>query len=238
MLHEHFFSDRSSMMEAVQSALTLALQQDLQHNEQVSLFVSGGSTPGPLYSALAQTALPWQRIKIALVDERFVSVTDAASNEKLLRETLLPGHAAAADFTGMSVASFDQQTKLPALVQACNENYAQLPHPFSAALLGMGADGHTASLFPHAHGLEKAFTMQNHCAAIDAQPSPVTGAVTQRISMTPWALLQCRCLYLSFTGTEKKVIYEQAKTTSDHYTLPIALFLQQQEVPVEVFWCP
>ena len=104
MLHEHFFSDRSSMIEALQSALLLALQQDLQHNKHVSLFLSGGSSPLPLYKALAQVSLPWQRIKIALVDERFVPVTHESSNEKLLRDTLLRDHASAADFTGMSVA--------------------------------------------------------------------------------------------------------------------------------------
>ncbi len=238
MLHEHFFSDCSSMLDALQSALTLQLQQDLQNNEQVSLFLSGGTTPGPLYRALARTTLPWQRVNVALVDERFVPVTDDGSNEKLLRATLLLEHAAAAGFTGMSVASSNQQTQISTLIQACNANYAKLPHPFSAAVLGMGADGHTASLFPHAVGLHEAFTVQQPCAVIHAHHSPVTGAVTERISMTPWALLQCRCLYLLFTGNDKKVVYEQAKTTSDQHTLPIALFLQQQKVPVEVFWCP
>jgi 6-phosphogluconolactonase len=238
MLHEHFFSDRASMLQALQSALTLQLQHDLQNNEQVSLFLSGGTTPGPLYRALAHTALPWQRVNVALVDERFVPVADEASNEKLIRETLLLDHAASAGFTGMSVSSSTQHTQLSTLIQACNENYARLPHPYSAALLGMGADGHTASLFPHAVGLQEAFTVQQPCAAIHALHSPDTKAVTERISMTPWALLQCRCLYLLFTGNDKKVVYEQAKIASDHHTLPLALFLQQQKVPVAVYWCP
>ena len=238
MPHEHFFSDRSSMMEALQSAISTQLEQDLQQHTQISLFVSGGSTPAPLYRALAESRLPWQRVNIALVDERFVPVNDPASNEKLLRESLLREQAAAAEFTGMSVALFNEQHKLATMVQACNTKYAQLPHPYSAAVLGMGADGHTASLFPYASGLEEGFVKHQHCVAIHASPSAVTGAITQRITMTRWALLQCRSLYLLFTGTEKKAVYEKAKTTTDHYALPIAAFLQQQDVPVEVYWSP
>jgi 6-phosphogluconolactonase len=238
MPHEHFFSDRSSLTVALQSALCQQLRQDLKIHPQVSFFVSGGSTPGPLYRALAESRMPWERIHIALVDERFVPVNDAASNEKLLRENLLREHAAAAAFTGMSVASFTGHPKLSAMVQACNTNYAHLPHPYSAAVLGLGADGHTASLFPYADGLEAAFIKHQHCVGIDASPSAVTGTITQRISMTLWALLQCRSLYLLFTGNEKKEVYERAKTATDHYALPIAAILQQQDVPVEVYWCP
>jgi 6-phosphogluconolactonase len=238
MLQEHTFSESSAMMEALRSALCSQLQHDLQHNEQVSLFLSGGSTPIPLYQKLAATSLPWQRVKVALVDERFVLVTDESSNEKLLRETLLREQAALVGFTGMSVAAFNEQRDLSTTVQLCNENYAQLPHPYSAAVLGMGADGHTASLFPHAEGVEQAFTIQRHCVGIRAQRSLITGTATERISMTPWALLQCQRLYLLFTGNEKKTIYERAKITSDQRSLPIAFFLQQKKIPVEVFWCP
>lgn len=238
MPSEHFFPDCSSMLKALQSALCAQLQQDLQQHARISLFLSGGSTPAPLYQALAASHLSWGRVNIALVDERFVPVSDAASNEKLVRETLLHGHGGAAEFTGMSVAAFNERQELSAMVQACNTRYAQLPLPYSAALLGMGADGHTASLFPHADGLEDGLVKQQYCVAIHAKPSTVTGAMTQRISMTLWALLQCRKLYLLFTGDQKKAVYEQAKITTDHHALPIAAFLQQQNVAVEVYWCP
>lgn len=238
MLQEHFFSDLPSVIQAMQSALVLRLQEDLQDHEHVSLFLSGGTSPVPLYQALAHTSLPWHRVEIALVDERFVPVTDKSSNEKLLRENMLREHAAAAGFTGMSVASIDEQNTLTTVLPACNARYARLPHPYSAAVLGMGSDGHTASLFPGAAGLEHALAETTHCAAIQARPSSATGTVTERITMTPWALLQCRCLYLLITGDEKKSLYEQAKTTADPQSLPIAIFLQQQHVPVAVFWCP
>jgi 6-phosphogluconolactonase len=216
----------------------MQLEQDLRQHSHVSFFVSGGSSPIPLYQALAESQLPWQRVHIALVDERFVPVNDTASNEKLVRENLLRKRAAAARFTGMSVASFSEQPELSAVVQACNANYEQVPHPYSAAILGMGPDGHTASLFPRSNGLEEALTKHQHCVGIQASPSAAPGAITQRISMTRWALLQCNRLYLLFTGTDKKAIYEQAKTASDHYALPMAVFLQQQEVPIDVYWCP
>lgn len=238
MLQENFFSDRPSMLNVLQATLIEQLQQDLRDHEHVSLFLSGGTTPIPLYRQLAATALPWQRVEIALVDERFVPVTDPASNEKLLRENMLRDCAAVAGFTGMSVASIDEQHTLALVLKACNDEYAQLPHPYSAAILGMGADGHTASLFPDAEGLDDALDDRQFCAAIHARSSPATGSVTERITMTPWALMQCRRFYLLFTGDEKKVVYEKAKTTADPHSLPVAFFLQQQHVPIEVFWCP
>ena len=162
---EHKFSDREQMLDALYDAMVVDLEQALDAQAQATLLLSGGSTPAPLYRRLANAPLDWARIDVALVDERWVAADDEASNERLLRETLLTGNAAKARFTGMkneALSPFDGAAE-------CNARYAALPAPGTICLLGMGADGHTASLFPNAEGLEAALASQQHCAAIRAR---------------------------------------------------------------------
>ena len=235
---EFFFKDRSSLLAQLQQDLCAQLESTLAHSARASLFLSGGSTPVPLYKNLASLPLPWQRLHVALVDERWVPLDSAASNERMLRETLLVDAAATVQFTGMKNALSLTGNEDAEAVDRCNALYAGLPHPYSAALLGMGPDGHAASLFPHAKGLAHALRVQEHCAAIHAIESAVTGQYTQRMTMTPWSLLQCERLFLLFTGDDKRAVYENAKTIADPVALPTAVFLQQTTAPVDVYWCP
>jgi 6-phosphogluconolactonase len=240
MPEEFFFSDRVALFTALQAALVAKLLDTLGRAEQATLFVSGGTTPLPLYRSLAEAPLPWQRLAIALVDERWVDTADAASNERQVRAALLHGAASASSFTGMKNA-FSLGTcarDAAAAVHECNARYARLPRPWSAALLGMGADGHTASLFPGAADLPQALAATTCCAALHAQQSAVTGVHTARMTLTPWSLLQCEQLFLLFTGDVKRAVYEQAKHVTHTAMLPVSIFLQQSAVPLHVYWCP
>jgi 6-phosphogluconolactonase len=232
--NEHKFSNREQMLDALYTLLTAELTQALADQAPATLLLSGGSTPAPLYRRLANAPLDWSRIDVALVDERWVDADDAASNERLLRETLLQGAAAAARFTGMKTG---QPTAAEA-VDDCNRRYAALPSPYCLCLLGMGADGHTASLFPGAQGLEAALDSRRYCEAIRALPSAVTGDNLERMTLTPWGIRQARKLVLLINGEEKWRIYREACRVGASQTLPVSLFLDQQRVPVEVYWAP
>ena len=233
-LTEHRFDDRETLIETLRLELVDCLEQALNARGHATLLLSGGSTPAPLYRALSGADLDWSAVDVALVDERWVERDDPASNERMLRETLLQGPAAAARFTGMK-----NNHPNPFTGEAeCNRAYARLRLPFDAALLGMGPDGHTASLFPNAEGLADALGKQLHCAGIRAQRSEVTGTHLERMTMTPWSLLQCRRLLLLITGEEKWAVYCRARQNGANDALPVSLLLQQDRVPVTVYWAP
>jgi len=231
---EHKFDSRSELIENLYQACVQDLSATLQQEPSATLLLSGGSTPAPLYQRLSAADLDWAKINIALVDDRWVDASSDASNERLLRENLLINNAAAAPFTSMKNSNpspFDGVTE-------CNHGYAALPAPYSICLLGMGPDGHTASLFPQAEGLTAALESKQHCAAIRAIQSEVTGENLERMTMTPWGILQCRRLVLLITGNDKWEVYREACQSGASADLPISLFIHQDRVPLEVYWAP
>lgn len=234
MIHERRFNDREAMIQRLCDEMTGCITRDLQTHNRATILLSGGSSPGPLYRRLAQAELSWDKISVALVDERWVEPDHEASNERLLRETLLQHRAAGAELNGMKTTAATPQEGLG----ECNARYAALPAPYSVCLLGMGNDGHAASLFPHAQGLQQALESRERCAAIQAQPSEATGAIVQRMTMTPWAILQSRMLILMFTGEDKWQVYQRARESGAVADMPVRCFLRQQTIDLHLYWAP
>lgn len=227
------FDNRETMLDALLQVIIGDIEAALQRNSAATLLLSGGSTPAPLYRQLSQARLDWEKVVIALVDERWVTTDNPASNERLVHETLLVNDAASARFTGMKNAA----TSVFDGVQACNLEYAKLPLPHTVCLLGMGPDGHTASLFPQAQGLAEALEAHQHCVAIRAQQSEVTGELIERMTMTPWSLLQSERLILLITGADKWEVLQQARACADATLMPISHFIDS-EIPLEIYWAP
>ena len=200
------YATRSDASEAAAQFAQLALADGLASRGRASLMVSGGSTPGPMFQTLANIELDWASVTIGLVDERAVSPEHAASNEGLVRRTLLQGNAAPA--TVLSMLSAD--------IIDVNEQYAA-QRPFDFVLLGMGTDGHTASWFPGAANLSDALeTMDLTVTQIDASGCPVAGDVTDRITLTRDAVTSARQAVLLIFGNEKRDVYEAAMTGEMH----------------------
>ena len=195
------------------------------------LAVSGGKSPIALFEALRVLPLEWQRVTVLLVDERCVPHDHADSNTALVRQHLLKDQAAAATF----VPFFDtlpdtlDEPALIRLVDAANRRLATQPWPMDMAVLGMGDDGHTASLFPGAAGLNQAL----HSSGPVAWVRPAT-APHARLTLTLPALLATRELALAISGASKLAVFQQARLGADE-SLPVSLILNQHQTPVSVW---
>jgi 6-phosphogluconolactonase len=231
---EHKFEHAETMLEALYQQIVEDLERALQLRGSATLLLSGGSTPAPLYRRLSKASLDWTRVQIALVDERWVEADNLASNERLLRESMLINKAAQAQFTGMKNSASSPSNG----AMECNLRYADLPLPHTVCLLGMGPDGHTASLFPGAQGLDAALQSHQHCAPILAIRSGVTGDLVERMTMTPWSILQSERLVLLITGADKWEVLQQARQESGNQSMPISHFTSQQAPALEVYWSP
>lgn len=236
MVTERLFENRAEMIAALQAECEAALRTAVEERGEATFMVSGGSTPEPLYKALSQVDLPWESVYVALVDERWVDFDHDKSNEAFTVKHLIQNKAAVANLVGMKNSAETAEQGL----DDCESAYQQLAQPFDITILGMGSDGHTASLFPHAQGLADALTPDSEqlCAAIIAKQSEVTGAITERMTLTLAGLLRSKVLMLLITGDEKLAVLRAAQAGNDVSEMPIRAVLQQQQVPVVVYWAP
>lgn len=210
------------------------LREAITSRGHAVLAVSGGKSPVTLFEQLRGQTLDWSRVTVLLVDERCVPHTHAESNTALVRTHLLQGPAAAASF----VPFFDtlpatlDDAALEALANQANTRLAAQPWPLDVAVLGMGEDGHTASLFPGAQRLAKALNGSGPVTWL--RPAEASKAPQARLTLTLPALLATRELALSITGAGKLATYQQARLAADE-TLPVSLVLNQHLTPVSVW---
>lgn len=215
---------------AVVADIAAALQADLDRKGQARLLLSGGKTPAPVYQALATSALDWAKVEVALVDERWLPAGDPNSNARLIQETLLTSRAAAAHFHPM----LSSDRSLHESVVAAN----QVAGPASVAVLGMGADGHLASLFPNMRGFDQALQSAADYIEVDASDCPGAGPWPRRISLTPGGLAKAAHRVLLITGEQKRALIERALDGVDTRELPIRIALSLPGEPLHIHWCP
>jgi len=226
----HEAADAATLAHSLAESIAGTISSAVETRGQAGLVVSGGRTPEPLFDRLAQRALPWAQTAITLADERWVDADHPASNEAFVRRRLITGHARDARFVPLKTDHPSPDHGVPTAHNAMTA----MPRPFDLVVLGMGDDGHTASLFPNMPGLAAALdpSSRSHCVAGLAPAEP-----RQRISLTLAALIDTRRLVLHVTGQTKRVIIDQvmAGTAGD---LPIATVLGRARVSVEIFWAP
>ncbi len=222
--------DASRWASAIAGITADALRADLAVGDGARLLVSGGTTPAPVYRELTLHGLDWGRVRVALVDERWLPPGDADSNAELVRDTLLDGPAAAARFEPILMPD----RNLDEAVRAAN----RMSRPASIALLGMGPDGHTASLFPGASSLAQALASSDDYVSFDAGGCAGAGAWPLRISITPVGLAKARHRLLLVRGEPKRRLLERAIAGDDPFELPVRALFALPGNPLQIHWCP
>lgn len=220
---------------AIAAYVADALRGAIAARGQASLAVSGGKSPIPMFEALREQDIDWSKVTVVLVDERVVPRDHEASNTALVASHLLQGKAAAARFLPFfrELAPRFNAEVLDALVEDAEARIADLPWPLDVAVLGMGEDAHTASLFPGAPGYARAIATDARLAWVVPEQAPVP-APHARLSFTLSALLAARELLLSIGGDKKLAVYRRAAEKADE-ALPISLILNQTQAPVSVW---
>ncbi len=201
------------------------------------LSVSGGKSPVALFQQLLTQSLDWARVVVTLVDERCVPVTHADSNALLVRCHLLQDQAAAANWVPMVSATTDPLSAPEELARQANAAL-QAVGAADVTVLGMGTDGHTASLFPDARNLGAALDIANpHACMAMVLPTLPANAPYPRLSQTLAHLLRSRAIVLPLAGADKLHTLAQAwATPSDR--LPVARILHQTQTPVALWITP
>ena len=226
-MEEHQFKTRLEASEAAANRIAELLAKRLENQARSSIIVSGGTTPRQCLSALAKAPLDWQRVQIALSDERWVPPDHEDSNESLVRQTLLVDEAATAELLPVYAADVSPEERCEALQDP-------LPAlPFSCSLIGMGTDGHFASLFPDAENLALGLDVESGRLYI---PVTTSASPHPRISMTLAGISRSDEIALLFFGEEKLDVYRQALDSANGY--PVSRLLRQKRAPVRLFWAP
>ena len=227
MLTEH----TGAAPEQVARQIAQELRSAIAARGQATLAVSGGKSPIALFEQLREQVLDWSQVTVLLVDERCVPHDHADSNTALVRQHLLQGAAAAASFATLfdSVPADLNDAGLYDLVATANHRLSAVYFPLDVVVLGMGEDGHTASLFPGAPGLDHALTSDGPIAWVRPTTAPHA-----RLTLTLPVLLAARHLHLSIAGDGKRKVYQTA-TKAANQALPISLLLNHPYCNVQVW---
>lgn len=234
-VRERRFESSAVLVATLSDEIVQTLRSAIEARGIATLVVSGGKTPVPLFRALRQADLAWNRVIVTLADERWVEVTDPASNEGLVRRELLLGRAADANFIGLkSLAPTAQLGAADAW-----RRLQEMPRPFDLVVLGMGDDGHTASLFPGSPGIDAALDpgAPPACVAMSAPTAP-----NARLSLNLAALVQARLALLHISGADKWDVYRNAAAAAARPGPlggpPIAAVLRSGMPRLQVCWSP
>ncbi len=195
------YPDAEMMMMDLADTLASELKNCLLVHEHASFAVPGGTTPGPIFDSLCAVDLDWSRVHVMLTDERWVPETSERSNTRLLRERLLIEKAAAAVYVPLYAEAETPEEKLDDMATSLEPEL-----PISVMLLGMGADMHTASIFPGADQLDRALHGDDHLVAMRAP-----GAPEPRITLSAKVLKSAMSRHMVIVGGEKRAALERAR---------------------------
>ena len=225
------YESHEEMAEAVAGDVGFIVESALDARGSCLLALPGGKTPLPVFETLARAKLDWKKVTIVPTDERLVPMDDERSNIRAIAKTFLPAGGRvipiAADIADYKLAGNSADARLQ-----------DLPWPPDLVWLGMGEDGHTASIFA-GPDLQDALDAPKARRAIGVMPDPMpSDAPVPRVTLTRAAILSARTMLITVTGDTKRELLEQAIADGQSSKLPIGRVLAEAEQPIDIHWAP
>ncbi|MFT5006599.1 MAG: 6-phosphogluconolactonase [Paracoccaceae bacterium] len=211
------YRDREGLANGLAALVAGQLASTLADQGHASLCVPGGTTPAPFLRAFSNAAIDWENVSVMLSDERFVPETSSRSNTRLLRDTLLQGPAAEAKL----IPIFAEGERPEDVLAQLSANI-QTALPLDICVLGMGADMHTASLFPGADLLDQALDFNSDKILL---PMRAPNAGEPRLTLTAAVLRAAAKSHILITGADKMRALEQAQQPGPITDAPIRAIL-------------
>ena len=223
------FSDANLLNSDLANQIKNSLCEAITLRGRAYLVVSGGKTPIELFKLLAQKDLPWDKVTITLADERCVGANDPDRNERLVKDFLLQYKAHQAQF----ISLYNEHVQIEESLKLVELQIDSLP-TFDVVILGMGEDGHTASLFPCSDELESGLDDEAQSLLL---VHPRT-APYQRVTLSKRRLLNSRMIFVHLIGKKKRIVFSQALVNDNPKVMPISAFINNQNANIQVMYAP
>jgi 6-phosphogluconolactonase len=227
----HSFENGPALAEALADKVATTLAESIASRGSATLAVSGGSTPKAFFEALSKKPLDWSNVSVTLVDERFVPEDNPRSNHLLVATHLLQNEAREAEF----IPLYQPEETIEAAAAVATDAVSEIGTPLDVVILGMGADGHTASFFPGGDNLEDALDLELPPRVLTMEAA---GAGEPRLTLSFSSVADAGLLVVHIEGAEKKAVLEKALKGQDEAEMPIRAVLERAETDVEIYWAP
>lgn len=224
------YDDADEMANAVAGDIQFIIESAIDARGAAVIALAGGRTPQPAFDKLAEARIDWKRVTIIPTDDRLVPMGDPLSNATMIAKTFLPKGARVIPITSEAAEDYK------AAGRAADARLQDLHWPLDLCLLGVGTDGHTASIFP-GPDLEEALNGPKERRALGVMPDPLPPeAPVARVTLSLAAITSARALMIAVTGQAKRDVIEAAIREGVGSPYPIGRVLAQSELPVDIHW--
>ncbi|MBB4617357.1 6-phosphogluconolactonase [Sphingomonas abaci] len=226
------YDDAAELADAIAGDIQFVIESALDARGSAVIALAGGKTPFPAYEKLAKAKLDWKKVTIVPTDERIVPLGDALSNVTALAKIFLPKGARVMPIVPEATADYKAAGRsADALMQ-------DLHWPLDFCLLGVGGDGHTASIFP-GPDFDEALNGPKERRALGVMPDPLPPeAPVARVTLSRAGIVSAKALMIAVTGQAKRDVLERAIEQGPSSAYPIGRVLADVELPIDIHWAP
>jgi len=226
------YDDAAEMADAVAGDIGFIIESAIDARGAAVIALAGGKTPLPIYEKLAKAKIDWKRVTIIPGDERMVPLGDALSNVTAIGKAFLPKGARVIPLVSATAPDYK------AAGRAADALLQDLHWPLDLVLLGVGGDGHAASIFP-GPDFDEALNGPKERRALGVMPDPLPPeAPVARVTLSKAALITARAMMIAVTGDAKRQVIEDAVKEGQSSPYPIGRILADVELPVDIHWAP